>query len=86
MKKEVSDVNEADTKTSGTRKIRKLSYTLTFGKQKKDNKVVFVSGATGKVGSQVVRLVYSVFFLFFLGWNSFGERDLQCFRSVGLSN
>ncbi|KAG0570542.1 hypothetical protein KC19_6G169500 [Ceratodon purpureus] len=54
VKKEASDDSESDMKT-GTRKISKLPGTLKLRKQKKDNKVVFVSGATGKVGSRVVR-------------------------------
>lgn len=57
MKKDESEDTqdtEPDVKM-GTRKIRKLPGTMKLGKGKKDNNVVFVAGATGKVGRRVVR-------------------------------
>lgn len=58
MKKEEEEEassTSASTLPTGTRKLRKLPGTLKLEKGKKDNNLVFVAGATGKVGSRVVR-------------------------------
>lgn len=76
MKKDASEEIEPDARM-GTRKIGKLPGTLKLGKGKKDNKVVFVAGASGKVGSRVVRLA----FLISSGWNIYQvERPLEMQR------
>lgn len=57
MKKDESEDpqdTQEDVKTE-TRKVRKLPDIMKLGKRKKDNNVVFVAGATGKVGRRVVR-------------------------------
>ena len=51
---EPSNTSASDLPT-GTRNLRKLPGTLKLEKGKKDNNLVFVAGATGKVGSRVVR-------------------------------